>query len=164
MKHRRQILYTKAHLFFLVLLRVLIGWHFLYEGLSKIFNPKWTSYGYLMDAQGFLGNFFHALADNPTSLGVVDFLNPIGLTLVGLSLVLGIAARFGAIGGIFLLALYYLSHIPYIGAEYLFPSEGSYLWVDKNVIEICALCLLMTFPTSGIIGLDRLLNRYWKKN
>ena len=111
-----------------------------------------------------LGNFFHALADNPTSLGVVDFLNPIGLTLVGLSLVLGIAARFGAIGGIFLLALYYLSHIPYIGAEYLFPSEGSYLWVDKNVIEICALCLLMTFPTSGIIGLDRLLNRYWKKN
>lgn len=111
MKQRRQILYTKAQLFFLVLLRVLIGWHFLYEGLSKIFNPKWTSYGYLMDAQGFLGNFFHALADNPTSLGVVDFLNPIGLTLVGLSLVLGIAARFGAIGGIFLIGT--LLFIPY---------------------------------------------------
>lgn len=27
----------------LVLLRVLIGWHFLYEGYVKVINPNWSS-------------------------------------------------------------------------------------------------------------------------
>ena len=27
----------------LVVLRVLIGWHFLYEGVSKLINPYWRS-------------------------------------------------------------------------------------------------------------------------
>ena len=31
----------------LVLLRVAIGWHFLYEGVVKILNPGWTAAGFL---------------------------------------------------------------------------------------------------------------------
>ena len=30
--------------FFLVRLRLAIGWHFLVEGLDKVKNPSWTSY------------------------------------------------------------------------------------------------------------------------
>ena len=39
------------------------------------------------------------------------------------------------------------------------PFEGSYLWIDKNLVEFAALGLLMVFPTSRIIGFDRMLAR-----
>jgi thiosulfate dehydrogenase [quinone] large subunit len=29
----------------LVILRLAIGWHFLYEGISKLLNPNWSSLG-----------------------------------------------------------------------------------------------------------------------
>ncbi|SVB00541.1 uncharacterized protein METZ01_LOCUS153395, partial [marine metagenome] len=31
--------YSGSQLFGLVILRILIGWHFLYEGISKLVNP-----------------------------------------------------------------------------------------------------------------------------
>ncbi|GAG09256.1 unnamed protein product, partial [marine sediment metagenome] len=37
------------------------------------------------------------------------------------------------------------------------PVEGSYLIVNKNLIEMCALFVLTIFPTGTIIGLDRLI-------
>ena len=45
----------------LVLLRILIGWHFLYEGVIKAYNPSWTSRGYLLSAS-ILKPFFNWLA------------------------------------------------------------------------------------------------------
>ena len=42
----------------LVVLRILIGWHFLYEGLVKVTNPDWTAAGYLLDSGGFMAGFF----------------------------------------------------------------------------------------------------------
>ena len=35
----------------LVTLRFLIGWHFLYEGISKLLNPYWSSAAYLLDSK-----------------------------------------------------------------------------------------------------------------
>ena len=35
--------------------------------------------------------------------------------------------------------------------------EGSYLLVNKNLIELAALAVLWLFPTGKIIGLDRLI-------
>ena len=34
-------------LYGLVVLRVLIGWHFLYEGIAKLLNPYWSSAAFL---------------------------------------------------------------------------------------------------------------------
>ncbi len=48
----------------LILLRIAVGWHFLYEGVTKVFNPNWSAYGYLIDSKGFLSGFFHSLAQN----------------------------------------------------------------------------------------------------
>ena len=53
--------------------------------------------------------------------------------------------------------LYYLFAPPLLGLEYGRPGEGSYLIVNKNLIEACALWVLYCFPTSHIIGLDRFL-------
>src|SRR5262249_49413747 len=49
--------------FFLVLLRLAIGWHFLVEGLEKLNNPSWTSAPYLHAATGRLGKYFRSIGD-----------------------------------------------------------------------------------------------------
>jgi len=43
--------------------------------------------------------------------------------------------------------------------EYSKPGEGSYIIVNKNLIEACALFVLYYFPTSHLIGLDRILSK-----
>lgn len=139
----------------LTILRVLIGWHFMYEGVVKLWNPGWSAGGYLMDSQGFFADYFYSIAANPSLLSTVDFLNIWGLILIGLALILGIFTRAALWGGMVLLAMYYLSHPAIIGVKYALPSEGSYLWVNKNLIEIAAMAVLLVFPASRAAGIDR---------
>jgi len=60
----------------LVLLRVAIGWQFLYEGLWKLhtkYTPEvWTAKGYLANAQGPLRPFFRSLTGDPDDLSWLD--------------------------------------------------------------------------------------------
>lgn len=155
--------YTNGQTFWLVALRCLIGWHFLYEGVVKIINSSWSAYPYLMDSKGILADVFYYIAGNSTLLEVSNYINIYGLTLIGLGLITGCLARFAAMGGIAFLVLYYMSHPPFIGADYMMPTEGSYLWVDKNLIEIGALMVLLYFPTSQIFGLDKFIFNRNKK-
>ncbi len=148
---------TKTQLFWLVILRVAIGWHFLYEGLAKLSNPKWTSFGYLMDSKGLFEGMFHSMAENENILNIVDFLNIWGLIAIGLSLIIGFLSRPAIVGGITLLAFYYLSHPAFISLEYTLPTTGSYFIVDKTIIELIALVVLFVFPTSKEIGIDKLI-------
>ncbi len=158
-----QTSYSRSQTLWLVILRLLIGWHFLYEGITKILKSDWTAYHYLMDSQGFFSDLFHSIADNPSLLTISNFINIYGLTFIGLGLILGCLSRYASIGGIICLALFYLSHPPFIGADYMMPTEGSYLWIDKNLIEIGALMVLIYFPTSHIIGLDRYISKLFKR-
>ncbi len=155
--------YSRWQTFWLVALRVAIGWHFLYEGLYKMFKTGWTAKHYLNDADGWFAESFIDMADNPTLLNFVDTLNIWGLTFVGLGLIVGCFTRYASIGGIVLLLLFYVSHIPFIGADYIIPAEGNYLWLDKNIIEICALMVIIALPTSHIIGIDRYINTLTRK-
>jgi len=148
--------YSKGQLTVLVILRMLIGWHFLYEGTVKLFNSSWSASGYLMDSGWIFADLFHSMASNPTILSAVDFLNVWGLIFIGLGLILGLFSRAAAVAGALLLAMYYLSHPPLIGLKYALPNEGSYLIVNKTLIEAFALAVLAYFPTSRQIGLDRL--------
>lgn len=149
--------YSSGQLTMLVVLRMLIGWHFLYEGIVKLYNPGWSSAGYLMDSQWIFADMFKDMAGNASLLGAVDFLNMWGLTLIGLGLILGLFTRAASIAGAVLLVFYYLSHPPLIGLTYALPNEGSYLIVNKTLIEAVALMALAAFPTGKQIGLDRLL-------
>jgi thiosulfate dehydrogenase [quinone] large subunit len=149
--------YSAKQKTFLVLLRVFIGWHFLYEGLVKAMNPNWSSIGYLMDSKGFMAGFFYSLASNQSVLEVADFLNTWGLVAIGLGLILGCLTQIATLSGIILLAFYYLSHPAFVGVNYALPSEGSYLYINKILIEMAALVVLYVFPTGKIIGIDRLI-------
>jgi len=151
---------TKNQQLTLVALRLAIGWHFLYEGLVKLANPNWTSAGYLLDSGGFMKTFYFNLASNPGVLKVVDFLNIWGLILIGSGMILGAFTRMAIISGIVLLVFYYLSHPHFVGLKYALPSDGSYLVVNKTLIEALALGVLLVFPTWKEWGLDRWI---WRK-
>lgn len=141
----------------LIALRMVIGWHFLYEGLAKLTNPYWTSAGYLAESKGWFSGLFLDIAASPTVLTVVDYLNIWGMVLIGLGLILGAFTQVATIAGIVLLALYYLAAPPFVGLTYAMPTEGSYLIVNKVLIELVAMLVLLAFPTGRVLGLDRFL-------
>ncbi|MBN1999886.1 DoxX family protein [candidate division KSB1 bacterium] len=144
---------------FLVFLRIVIGWHFLYEGTAKLFTPDWTAAGYLEMSRWIFGGFFQWIASNPAALQIVDFLNIWGLILVGLGLMFGLFTRIAAVAGMVMLAFYYLAHPPLLGLDFGAVSEGSYLLVDKNLVEFFALSIVVLFPSVQQYGLDRLLTQ-----
>lgn len=148
---------SKAQLSLLIVLRIFIGWHFLYEGMVKVLNPNWTAIDYLMDSQGMFRSVFNNIAGNAGLMNYVDFLNEWALVLIGLGLLLGCFTRLSCIGGMLLLLLYTLSHPALLVIEYMMSFEGSYFLIDKNLIELAALGVLFVFPTARVIGIDRFL-------
>lgn len=151
--------YGSFQLVALVSLRMLVGWHFLYEGVAKLSNPYWTSAGYLQESKGWFAEHFIGLANNPGALALVDNLNQWGLLLIGLALLVGVFSRTAAFVGVIMLALYYMAAPPFPALQYAMPAEGAYLIVNKILIELAALLVIMAFPTANRIGLDRLLFR-----
>ena len=137
----------------LVLLRVGIGWHFLYEGYVKLTAKSWSAAGYLAQAQGPFAAWFHQMGQNQGALHVVNLMNAYGLTVVGACLILGLATPLACLGAMALLALYYVASPPWIA---VLPrmTEGNYLVVDKNVVEFLAVLVLLAFNTGRIAGLD----------
>ncbi|MGC9343962.1 MAG: DoxX family membrane protein, partial [Bacteroidales bacterium] len=127
------------------ILRVIIGWHFLYEGVIKLAMPEWTSKGYLKGSYGFLSSFFHSLASSDGTVEIVNFLNVWGLILIGLGLMLGIFIRLSAASGIVLLLLYYFAYPPF-GDSLLHSTEGHYWIINRNLIEALALGIVVAFP------------------
>ncbi|UCH13131.1 MAG: DoxX family membrane protein, partial [Bacteroidales bacterium] len=100
------------------LLRTVIGWHFLYEGVAKLFSPLWTSYDYLSVSKWIFSGFFQWIASTPQLLNIVDLLNIWGLIFIGLCLFLGVFTRLSTILGIILLSLYYLANPPFVGMDF----------------------------------------------
>ena len=134
------------------LLRIVIGWHFLYEGWTKLLDPAWTSAGYLNSATGPLAGLFHTLGSNEALLPLIDQLNIWGLTLMGVALMLGLFTRAASVAGIALLGLYYAAYPPLFSITNG-VSEGQYLIVNKTLIELVALAVIAAFP-SPAFGFD----------
>ena len=144
-------------LYGLVVLRVLIGWHFLYEGIAKLLNPYWSSAAFLLDAKWIFSGLAKWIVSNPSILSLADNLNMWGLTLIRACLILGLFGKHVSMLGMLLVLVYYLFTPSFWWLEYARPGEGSYLVVNKNLIEACALFVVYLFPTSELIGLDRLV-------
>jgi uncharacterized membrane protein YphA (DoxX/SURF4 family) len=140
----------------LIAIRILVGWHFLYEGVAKLFTPGWSSAGYLAESSWFMSGAFHAIVQHPLVLRTVDLLNMWGLVLIGLGLFLGMWTRTAAVAGGMLLLLYYVAQPPFIGLGSTI-AEGSYLVVNKNLIELAVLLLFVLLPRGFVPGLDSFL-------
>ena len=148
----------------LVALRTFIGWHFLYEGIYKLRLPgwspdgqplaAWTSAGFIKAASGPFARLARVAVDAGL-LPWIDRLIMFGVAAVGLSLILGLFTRAGCFGALFLLALFYFLAVPTSGMPQE-HAEGSYLFVNKTLVEGIAVLALLAFDTGRIAGLDRL--------
>ena len=142
----------------ITVLRVFVGWHFLYEGLTKLTAPSWSAAGYLKQARGPFADLFRGLANQPNLLANADLITMWGLTLVGAFLILGLFTRLASLAGIGLVLLFYLCNPPFVGYFYSIPTEGSYLIVNKNLVEVCALVVILVTGSGRFAGLDRILH------
>jgi thiosulfate dehydrogenase [quinone] large subunit len=151
--------------FSLIVLRTVVGWHFAYEGFYKMMLPgwspggqivpAWSAQGYLRGATGPFASMFNSVASHAGTMHAVDIIVPLGLLVVGLSLMLGLLTQLGCAGAMAFLAMFYLSQPPFTGMPQS-GAEGTYLFVNKNLIEFVAVVTIMAFRTGAIAGFDQL--------
>jgi thiosulfate dehydrogenase [quinone] large subunit len=131
-------------------LRLVLGWLYFYAGITKVLNPSWSAKGYLMNAKNFVS--FYNWFSNPQILPIVNFLNEWGLTLLGLSLILGIFVRLSSFFGIILMLLYYFVLL------FPKPNPNSFI-VDDHIIYVFVLILFIAVKAGRFYGLDSYLSQ-----
>ena len=126
-----------------VSLRLIMGWLFLYSGITKVLDPKWTASGYLTHAVP-QGNPFAGIWTMLAGIPLVDILFQFGLTLVGLGLILGAFTRWNAFWGSVMMLLIWASSL---------PLENGIV-VDEHIVYIVVLFGLSAMGAGRIAGLD----------
>ncbi len=150
--------FSRGPMVAITLLRVFVGWHFLYEGLTKVTSTTWSAVGYMKASRGPFSAFFKWIASQPHLLDNANLITMYGLTLVGALLMLGLFTRLASLAGIGFILLFYLCNPPFVGYFYTIPTEGSYLIVNKNLVELSALVVILLTGSGRFAGLDRLLH------
>jgi len=116
------------------LLRILMGWMFLWAFIDKLFglgfstasakawiNGVSPTFGFLKFAtKGPLASFYQGLAGSP----FVEWLFMIGLLFIGIALLFGVFVKIASYSGIIMLFLIYISAFP--------PEHNPFL--DKHII------------------------------
>jgi thiosulfate dehydrogenase [quinone] large subunit len=130
----------------LVAIRLSLGVMFFYAGVTKVLDPSWSAAGYLHGAKTFA--FLYQWMLDPAIMPFINFLNAWGLTLLGISLVIGGLIRYSAYAGAALMFLYYLAAL-----DFPYPNAHAFL-VDEHIVYICALVALAAFDAGRIWGFD----------
>jgi thiosulfate dehydrogenase [quinone] large subunit len=135
----------------LLLTRVALGILFFYAGITKVLDSTWSAAGYIGVAKTFPN--FYQLFLNPTILPIVNFLNEWGLTILGLSLILGLFVRLSSLLGVALMLLYYFAAGP-------FPYPNAHAWlVDEHIVYALLLLSFASIRAGRYWGLDQFLSR-----
>ncbi len=133
----------------LILLRVAVGWYFLYEGIKAILNPNWSIEPLLKGAQSF-PNFYGALLD-PAFLPYVSYMVKGTLLLIGALIVIGIFVRVAALLGMIVVLLFY--YFPHFSFPY---ASGTHYIVDQALILFLILVYLFFARAGEYFGLGTL--------
>ena len=132
---------------FVAILRIAIGWHFLYEGLWKLMQTEgWSCASYLNASQGPLASIFQWMASQGWIVAAGDWTVMIGLIAIGLSLMSGILSRVAALFGIALMAMFYCCQPPEPFAEAFSGADGRFFVIERNVLEALGLLLVASVP------------------
>ncbi len=134
--------YQKVSIF---LLRVSAGGLFFYAGITKVLDPSWSAAGYIGSAKNFTS--FFQWVSSPSMIGITNFVNAWGLTILGISLIIGLYVRYSAWIGIVLMALYYLV------LPFPMPNAHAYI-IDEHIIYIATLLVLASYNAGRVWGLD----------
>ena len=134
---------------FILLLRVLMAWTFLYAASHQVFVPNWSVVAFLNQTKTF--HDFFAIFTGQSVAPLITFLVGYGHLLIGLSLLVGLMVRISAAFGILLMLVYWLAHMdfPYI-------ENSNNLIVDYHIVYATILGYLI-YKRAGLVwGLDAL--------
>jgi uncharacterized membrane protein YphA (DoxX/SURF4 family) len=87
----------------------------------------------------------------------MDWFASWGLFMIGIGLLLGLLTRTACVAGAVFLLLLYLTIPPFPWLPEPSRSEGHYVYVNKNLIEMLALLVLATTRSGRWLGLDGLV-------
>lgn len=138
---------TAFERFSLALLRFCMGFLFFYAGITKVLDPNWSAAGYIQGAKNFV--WFYQWLLEPSILPIVNFVNAWGLTLLGISLALGIFVRLSSLLGALLMLMYYFV------LDFPYPNPHA-LVVDEHIIYAVALLFLAAVRAGRTWGLEQL--------
>ena len=127
------------------LMRVSLGWLFFYAGITKVLNPAWSAEAFLKGAKTF-SDFYMSLTNY---MPTINFVNKWSLTLLGISLILGIFVRLSSVLGAALMVLYYLPAL-----NFPIASQNYYL-VDYHIIFILVLLYFASVKAGRINGMEK---------
>lgn len=119
---------------------------FFWAGITKVVDPAFSAGGYLKGAKTFV--WFYQWLTNPNILPLVNFVNEWGLTLLGISLILGIGVRLSSVLGAMLMLLYYFPIL-----DFPYPNAHSFI-VDEHIIYVAALLFLAALRAGRTWGLE----------
>ena len=129
------------------ILGIAIGWHFLYEGCWKLMQKDgWSCLSYLSAAQGPLAPVFKWMAEQAWIVSTGDWAVQIGLVAIGLALITGVFARYAALGGIALMAMFYCCQPPEPFATAMSGADGRFFILERNAVEALGLLLVAATP------------------
>ena len=136
---------NKKNKLWLAALRISLGWLMFYAGITKVLNPEWSAAGYAKSAKTFSG--LYEWFASPASIDLINFVNQWGLTLLGISLILGIGVRLSSTLGAVLMLFYYFPvlEFPYVEHGYL---------VDDHIIYALVLVYLASVRAGRFFGLE----------
>jgi thiosulfate dehydrogenase (quinone) large subunit len=142
---------TKLDRSVIFILRIFVGWMFLYAGSWQILENN--------SAAGFLNHVvtFHAFFTNfatPAMLPYTNFLMKWGHLLIGLSLVSGLMVRVSGPFGILLMITYHFAHM-----DWPFIGNHLSLFVDYHLVYATVIVYLMAHRAGHVWGLDGLVER-----
>ena len=131
-------------------IRIAVGWHFLYEGVWKLMQGgQWSCLSYLDGAQGPLAAVFKWMGTQPWLVATGDYAVMGGLVLIGLSLITGVLARLAAFFAILLMAMFYTAQPPEPFATAMSGADGRFFLFERNAIEAMALLAIVVIPSWG---------------
>jgi uncharacterized membrane protein YphA (DoxX/SURF4 family) len=94
---------------------------------------------------------------------IIDWATRWGLLIVGLCLLAGFCTPAACLAGACFLLMFYLSMPPLPGVPEVAKSEGTYLFVNKNLIELLALLVIATTRSGRWMGLDGFITALWRR-
>ena len=141
--------YVDIILPFTFLLRVAMGWIFVWSGFDKLLGD-WTSAGFLVNGtSGPLEGWFADVGANSAAVDVIDGLVISGQILIGIALILGVVTRFTLFWAGAMIFMFYIAQFP--------PAQNPFL--DEHIVYIGVFLLLAALGAGRILGLDALIEK-----
>jgi thiosulfate dehydrogenase [quinone] large subunit len=147
----------KAHslsAWFVLALRLMIGYAFLYSGFTKIVAAEpFSAGGYLSNVAATNGNplagLFAWMGSTPWFVEFANVAVPWGELLIGLGLIVGVLVRLAAFFGALMMLLFYFGN-----------WEMAHGFINGDFAYMLVFLAVAAFGAGRILGLDALIERY----